>query len=156
VCCGVVFAAEKKMDKTKVNQAVSYFNEGMSCSQAILTAYGQEFGIDRGLSLKISAPFGGGMARMGETCGAVTGALMVLGLKYATGKDAKDKLFALENEFAEKFKEHNNSINCRKLLNCDLANPEERKVFVEKGLAEKLCRKFVKDAAEILEELLQK
>ena len=144
------------MNTKKVDQAVLYFNEGMSCSQAILTAYGQEFGIDKGLSLKISAPFGGGMARMGETCGAVTGALMVLGLKYAAGKDAKEKLFSLENEFAEKFKENNNSINCRKLLNCDLANPEERKVFVEKGLAEKLCRKFVKDAAEILEELLQK
>lgn len=148
-------AVKLKMD-TKVDQTVDYFKNGMSCSQAVLSAYGPEFGIDKILALKISAPFGGGMARMAETCGAVTGALMVLGLKYATGKDAKEKLYAIENEFADKFKKYNKSLNCKELLGCDLGKPEERKDFSERKLYETLCQKFVKDAAEILEEIIAK
>lgn len=91
---------------------------------------------------------------MGQTCGAVTGAFIVLGLKYATGKEAKEKLFAIENEFADKFKSRNKSLNCKELLGYNLGNPEERKEFAEKKLYETLCQKFVKDSAEILEEIL--
>lgn len=138
----------------KVDQAVDYFKSGLSCSQAMLLAFGQEFGVDKTLALKISTPFSGGMARMCQTCGAVTGALIVLGLKYATGKEAKEKLFALENAFANKFKSRNNSLNCKELLGYDLGNPEERKEFANKKLNETLCQKFVKDASEILEEIL--
>ncbi len=140
--------------ESKVDQAVDYFKSGLSCSQAMLLAFGQEFGVDKTLALKISTPFSGGMARMCQTCGAVTGALMVLGLKYATGNEAKEKLFALENEFADKFKSRNNSLNCKELLGYDLGNPEERKECSEKKLYETRCKKFVNDAAEILEEIL--
>lgn len=142
------------MNTSKVDQAVSCFKEGLNCAQAILSTYGQEFGIDKTIALKISAPFGAGMARMSETCGAVTGALMVLGLKYAAGKDSKEKLFALENEFAEKFKLHNKSLNCTLLLNCDLGTADGKKTFTEKCLLEKSCQKFVRDSAEILEEII--
>lgn len=140
--------------KSKVDQVVDYFKSGLSCSQAMLLAYGPESGIDKTLALKISTPFSGGMARMSQTCGAVTGALIVLGLKYATGKEAKEKLFALENKFADKFKSRNNSLNCKELLGYNLGNPEERKECSEKKLYETRCKKFVKDAAEILEEIL--
>jgi len=146
---------KNKMTTKKVDQAVECFKNGLSCSQAILSIYGEDFGMDKNVALKISAPFGGGMARMGETCGAVTGAFMVLGLKYAAvGKEAKEKLFALENEFSKKFKERNSSLNCKQLLNCDLGTNEGKKTFVEKKLLNKLCEKFVQDAAEILEEIL--
>ena len=61
--------------------AVSCFKDGFSCSQALLSTYGDQFGLNHELALKVSGAFGGGMGRMGETCGAVTGAFMVIGLK---------------------------------------------------------------------------
>lgn len=134
--------------------AVSCFKEGSSCSQAILSTYGQGLGMDKGTALKISAPFGGGMARMGETCGAVTGAFMALGLKHAAGKESKEKLYALINEFVAKFKARNGSIICRELLGHDMSSAEGMKAIKEKGLVDTLCPKLVKDAADILEEIL--
>ena len=138
----------------KAEDAVSMFKEGFNCSQAILSTYGQELGVDKTTALKISAPFGGGMARMGETCGAVTGAFMVIGLKYAKDKESKEKLYGLVNKFAEEFKLRNGSILCKELLGCNIGTPEGMKAVKEKGLIDTLCPKLVKDAAEILEEIL--
>jgi len=137
-----------------VDLVVSRFKEGLSCSQAILSTYGQELGIDKATALKISAPFGGGMARMGETCGAVTGAFMVIGLKHAVSKEEKEKLYGLINRFAEKFKSRNGSILCKELLGCNIGTPEGMKAVKEKGLIDALCPKLVRDAAEILDEIL--
>jgi len=67
---------------SRVEEAVSCFADGFSCSQSIVSTYGTEFGVDREKALKISTGFGGGMGRLGGTCGAVTGAIMVIGLKY--------------------------------------------------------------------------
>lgn len=139
---------------TNADQAVSCFKEGFSCSQAILSTYGQGLGIDKATALKISAPFGGGMARMGETCGAVTGAFMVIGLKHAVSKEKKEMLYGLVNKFAEKFKSRNGSILCKELLGCSIGTPEGMQAVKEKRLIETLCSKLVKDAAEILEEIL--
>ncbi|MFZ5631777.1 MAG: C-GCAxxG-C-C family protein [Bacillota bacterium] len=65
-----------------VELAVSSFQEGALCSQALFSTCAVKLGLDRETAMKIATPFGGGMARLGETCGAVTGALMVIGLKY--------------------------------------------------------------------------
>jgi len=140
---------------SKVEQAVSCFKDGFSCSQAILSTYGPELGIDKTTALKVSAPFGGGMARMGETCGAVTGALMVLGLKYAAGKESKEKLYSFVTEFASRFKSRNNSISCKELLGCALNTPEGQKIFKEKNLFATSCTHYVRDAAEIIEMLIK-
>ncbi|MFA6350566.1 MAG: C-GCAxxG-C-C family protein [Candidatus Omnitrophota bacterium] len=146
------------MDKNKavsrVERSVSCFKEGFSCSQAILSTYGQELGIDKATAFKISAPFGGGMARMGETCGAVTGAFMAIGLKHAVSKDEKEKLYSLINKFVGKFKSKNGSILCKELLGHNIGTPEGMKAVKDKGLIDTLCPKLVKDAAEILEEIL--
>ena len=115
-------------------------------------------GLDRELALKVAGTFGGGMARMGETCGAVTGAFMTIGLKYgkATAKDdaARDKTYDLVKEFVTKFQSRQGSIVCRELLGYDLSNPEGRKAAYEKGIFDTLCPQLVRDAAEILEEIL--
>jgi len=66
----------------EVEHAVSCFKDGFSCSQAVLSAYGEQFGMNREMALKVSGAFGGGMGHLGETCGAVTGAFMLVGLKY--------------------------------------------------------------------------
>ncbi len=144
------------MNKTET--AAALFGEGFSCSQAIFSTYCAQFGLDSEIALRIAGPFGGGMAGMGETCGAVTGAFMVIGLKCGTSKiddtETKEKVYALVHEFAEMFTARNGSIICRELLGCDISTPEGKIIAREKGLFDTLCPGFVKDAAEIIEELL--
>jgi len=99
------------------------------------------------------------MGHLGETCGAVTGAFMVIGLKCGQTEDADDKerkkkTYKLVNEFVEKFNARNGSINCTELLRCDLSTPEGLTRAKEQNLFTTRCPKFVQDAAEILEELL--
>ena len=143
----------------RVERAVSCFKEGFSCSQAMLSSYGEQFGLNRELALKVSGAFGGGMARMGETCGAVTGAFMVIGLKYGNArvedKQAKERAYSLVREFVDRFKSRNGSIVCRELLGCDISTPEGRDLAKEKNLFATLCPKFVQDAAEIIEQILE-
>jgi C_GCAxxG_C_C family probable redox protein len=142
-----------------IEKAVSCFNEGFMCSQAVLAAYAGQFSMDRETALKVSAAFGGGMGRMGEICGAVTGAFMVIGLKYGriavTDTKSLEKTNRLVKEFSDRFKSLNGSIVCRELLGCDLSTPDGLKTFVDKKLRDTLCTKFVRDAAEIVEQLLE-
>jgi len=73
------------MKNIRVSQAVSYFESGLSCSQAILLTYSPLFGISQDDALRISRGFGGGMGHLSETCGAITGAFMVKGCYHASG-----------------------------------------------------------------------
>ena len=115
-------------------------------------------GLERELALRVAGAFGGGMARMGEACGAVTGALMVIGLKYgmtqAKDEGARDKTYKLAQEFMARFKERHGSMVCRELLGYDLSKPEGRKAAHDKGLFSTLCPELVRDAVEILEQML--
>lgn len=144
---------------TRTERAVLCFKEGFSCSQAIFSTYGEIFGLDREMALRIAGGFGGGMGRMGGTCGAVTGAFMVIGLKYGmtneADKEAKEKTYALVKEFAEQFQARNGSIICNELLGYDISTPEGLKAIHENNLFKTLCPKLVQDSAEILEELLK-
>lgn len=141
-------------------QAVTSFNEGLLCSQAVFSTFAAQLGLDREIATKIATTFGGGMARMGETCGAVSGALMAIGLKHGNITDwrtedkQKEKAYQLALEFVEKFKSRNKSVRCKELLGCDLSTPEGRKAASEGNLFTAVCPKFVRDAAEILEEVL--
>jgi C_GCAxxG_C_C family probable redox protein len=98
------------------------------------------------------------MAQMGETCGAVTGAFMVIGLKYgrtrADDDEAKVKTYSLVKEFTEKFKARNGTIICRELLGCDIGTPEGNRVAKDKELFSTVCPGFVRDAVDILEKIL--
>jgi C_GCAxxG_C_C family probable redox protein len=99
------------------------------------------------------------MARWGSTCGAVTGALMVIGLKHgktkAADNDAREKTYKLAQEFAAKFTSKNKSIVCKKLLGHDLSTPSGREAVKKKKLATTLCPKFVQDAVEIVEKIMK-
>ena len=143
----------------KVESAVSSFNKGFNCCQSVLSAYCGEFGLNREVALKLSTGFGGGMGRMAGVCGAVTGAFMVLGLKYgkvrAEDNKSREKTDMLVKEFAGKFKARNDSIVCKDILGCDISTPEGLRTAEEKALFSKVCPKFVRDAAEILEEMLK-
>src|SRR5271157_2593387 len=118
--------------------AVACFKQGFSCSQAILSTFGEQFGLDQKTALKLAAGFGGGMGRMAGTCGAVTGAFMVLGLKYGAvspdDRQAKELTYERVRMFAARFKERNGSLECRELLGCDISTPEGLQVFKDKEL----------------------
>ena len=156
--CATIAAGLEVQRMDRIERAVSCFNEGFSCSQAVASAYGPGLGLSRELALKVSGPFGGGMASMGETCGAVAGAFMVIGLRHgrtrAEDEDTKQRAYGLVREFVDQFKSRNGSIVCRELLGCDLGTPEGQLLAEEKGFHTTRCPKFVQDAAEIIEQIL--
>ncbi len=119
--------------------------------------YGRRFGLDRDLALRIASGFAGGM-RMAATCGSVTGAVMVLGLRHATGEcttvKGREPVYAAMQEFRAQFEARNGSLVCRDLLGCDISNPEGAQVAKERGLYKTVCPQTVRDAAEILEKML--
>jgi C_GCAxxG_C_C family probable redox protein len=140
------------------DRAVEDFAQGFSCSQAVLAAFGPDMGLDRSTSLKIAQPFGGGIAQRGETCGAVAGAYLTIGLKH--GRDeaqdtaARDLTYALMREFMQRFTEIHGALECRQLLGYRLEDPVERAQAEQAGLFETLCPQLVRTAVEILEGLL--
>jgi C_GCAxxG_C_C family probable redox protein len=140
-----------------VNHAVALFEQGFNCAQAILTAYAEPLGLERETALKLACSFGGGM-RMGQTCGAVTGAFMVLGLEHgqtdAKDRRPKEKTYELVRQFVEKFESRNGSVMCKELLSCDISTSEGMKVARERDLFVSFCPRMVRDAAEIIEEML--
>jgi C_GCAxxG_C_C family probable redox protein len=143
---------------SKIEKASSTFKEGFSCSQAVFSTFAKELEADENAMLKLSDAFGGGM-RMALTCGAVTGAFMVIGLKYgrasADDLEAKQKTSDLVKEFVKKFEERHKSIACKELLGCDISTEEGLQYAKESNLTGTICPKLVADAVEILEEILQ-
>jgi len=143
---------------SRIEKALSNFKEDFNCSQSVLGAFAPHFGLDVDKAFKISSGFGGGMGGSGRTCGAVTGAYMVIGLKHGMGvnkeEEAKDKAYQLINEFSNHFQEKNGSLICKELLGCEINTPEGREYFSQNELLEKKCFQCVKNAAEILEKIL--
>jgi len=144
---------------TKSDKALALFSQGFNCSQSIFAVFGEEFGLREDDCLKISCPFGGGMGRQQLTCGAVTGALLVLGLQYGKAKndDNSKKVLTYKktNDFFKEFKIRNGSINCRELLQgLDMNDPEDSKIIEERNLFRINCDKYVKDAVEIIQQIL--
>ena len=143
---------------TRADEAVGLFKEGFSCSQAVLAACGGGRGLPRETLLKMGAGFGGGMARKGLTCGAVTGGILALGLVHgsdnASDVEAKEKVYALMQKFMEQFQKRHGCMDCRNLLGYDLSTSEGRLMAKESGRFETYCPTLVRSAAEILEEML--
>jgi C_GCAxxG_C_C family probable redox protein len=143
---------------SKVKEAVSCFTEGFNCSQSIFSTYAPELGLDREATLKMSCSFGAGMSMMGETCGAVNGALMVIGLKLgnisADDIESKERTYAVVRDFISRFIQCNGSIKCKDILGCDISTTEGLEMAKEKQLITTLCPKFVEDAALIIEQIL--
>jgi C_GCAxxG_C_C family probable redox protein len=127
----------------------------MNCSQSVLTAFCEELGLEKSLALKLALGFGGGMGRCGNTCGAVTGAYMVIGLKQdlkaENAQPIKEKTYSLVKEFNRRFTAVNGSTQCRDLLGTDISTPEGHDAANAKKLFITLCPKLVHDAVEIVE-----
>ena len=143
--------------ENNVDKAVALFREGFNCSQAVCVAYAEHYGLDREFALKISGGFGGGIGRAGEVCGALSGAVIIIGFKHspikADDKAARLKTYGLVRELFKRFKSRNNSVLCRELIACDISTPEGFKRAMDEKIIPTRCPKFVRDAAEILEEM---
>jgi len=139
--------------------ALESFRSGLNCSQAVLKAYCDRLNIDKDLALNISCGFGGGMGRLQETCGAVTGAYMVLsvfnGKKFPDNKDKKEGSYTMIQMFSKRFKSIHGTTDCKSLLNCDLKTEEGQRYAKENRLFETLCEQCISDSINILEDLIQ-
>ena len=144
---------------TRKEAAMDYFKKGYNCSQSVVLAFADLFPVDKNTLSKMASSFGGGMGRLREVCGAVSGMFMVAGLLYGydgpeTG-DIKAGHYARIQELAHRFEEKNGSIVCRELLNLktlrDEPVPEKR---TSEYYRKRPCPELVGDAAGILEEYI--
>jgi C_GCAxxG_C_C family probable redox protein len=144
----------------KSEKAVDYFRSKFNCSQSVLTVFSSEYGLSENDSLKVACAFGGGMGRLQHTCGAVTGALMVLGLKYGKAlndpEEKKQLTYSKTREFFEEFNKLHGSTNCRDLLDgLDMTDPVDHQKIIDLKLFDIRCEKYVADAVNIAEKLLK-
>lgn len=142
---------------TRTDSAAELLISGrVNCAQAVLTSFCEELGLNRDIALKITKCFGGGIAGSGNTCGAVTGAYMVIGLKQRetlSETPGKEKVKMLTTKFADQFVRLHGSILCRDLLGYDVSQPEQLAIVVQKKLFAIKCPIFVRDSVSILEKI---
>ena len=142
----------------RASKAAELFLQGYNCAQAVVVAYSDLTGMDETFSAKIASSFGGGMGRLREVCGAVSGMFMVAGILYGydncDDEEKKKAHYTLIQELAEKFKEKNGSIICREILKNPPSDPAPTPRTAE-YYAQRPCAKMVYDATQILEEYIQ-
>jgi len=121
----------------------------------MLAGFGELYGLDRSTAFKLARAFGSGMG-MGRECGAVTGAMMILGFKVqeaSTEKETRYRVYDLAKELVRLFEEKHGTIMCKDLLGADLGTLEGRDKAVKDNLFRTLCPGFVRDAAQILSDM---
>ena len=140
----------------KIEMAAGFFAGGFNCAQSVLAVFCEKYDMDRQQALKLACGLGGGV-RFGEICGAVSGGVLVVGLKYgqfaAEDKESKSECYAKTTEFVNAFREINGSVVCRQILGYDISKKEEYDIAAGKNLFKTLCAGMVKSAVSLLEEL---
>lgn len=141
--------------KTKIKVAREKFLSGYNCAQAILYAFGPELGLEAEMALKVATGLGAGMGRRGEVCGAVTGGILALGVKYGRGgqqdRSATEETYRKTEGLMAGFERRRGSCSCRVLLaGCDLRTAEGQQHFKERDLLHKTCLRCVETVAEVL------
>jgi C_GCAxxG_C_C family probable redox protein len=144
--------------QSKILKANALHKSGYNCAQSVVAAFEEELDIDKNLALHMSVGFGGGMGRMQEKCGAVTGAFMVLGVfngrRYQDNVTLKNETYAMIQQFDRKFTSVHQSTNCMDLLKWDIKTAEGFQSAKDNGLFESVCDKCIADAIQIVEELI--
>jgi len=142
---------------SRAEEAKKQFEKGFSCAPAVLSTYSEQLGLEKALALKIACGFGGGIGRMGRTCGAVTGAVMVIGLKHGqvnlADEESRQETHKLIKKFIDKFTALHGSIECRELIGYDLSDSAELKLARENEVFQNKCPSFVYDSVRILEDV---
>lgn len=139
-------------------QAVHYFRNGFNCAQSVAASFQDVVKMNEKDLLRVAGGFGAGMGRQQLTCGAVSGAYIVIGALYGkTGSDdaeAGEKTYSLVRKFADEFKKLYDTTACADLLGCDLMTEEGQAEFSEKEMKVNICEKCVADAVKITEKLI--
>ncbi len=143
----------------KLEIATNRFKNNCNCAQSSLVALASDQFEEKTLQL-IASSFGGGISQQGNTCGAVIGSLMALGLKRGytdvnNNADAKINHYKLANKFITSFKEKFGSDQCKELIQYDISNPEEKLQAKEKGVFDQICPRYVMGAVEIMNNILK-
>jgi C_GCAxxG_C_C family probable redox protein len=144
----------------KQNGSKTLFEKGLNCAQSILFTYGKDYFKENSSAFKLASAFGAGISYRGGMCGAVSGALMVIGLNYGytdlTIDVSKETLCNISKEFIETFSKHNGSVLCNTLIGCEINTPEGLQNARQKDLFNKVCPKLIEDASEIIEMIFER
>ena len=143
----------------RADRAAERFDADYNCAQAVLWSFADALGLDPDAALRIASGFGGGIARRQEICGAVSGGIMALGLRFGRGEagdlEANDEVQLKTVDFIRRFESRHGSVICGQLLEgCDLSTEEGRQACAELGLHERICTPCVRSAVAIVEEML--
>lgn len=148
-------------ESEKYKQAVGLFMQGYNCAQSVVGAWCNEIGLPFETAVRISSGFGGGMGRLREVCGGVSGAFMVLSMKYASSEPdpiAKKHMYEIIQRYAARFKEENqfNSIICRDMLGLKGAQAPTPEARTEEYYKKRPCPQMIGMASALLEEFMGK
>jgi C_GCAxxG_C_C family probable redox protein len=142
---------------TKKQEILDLFHSRLTCTQAVFSVYGKDMGVDENMATAIATGFGAGIARSQQICGALTGAIMVLGLKYFNPEnlnDSKELIYHKTSELMERFKNINSSCNCRELIGVDFNTKDGMEIAEKNDLFNTRCKKYLSDVCDILDELI--
>ncbi len=145
------------MQSPEESRAIELFRSGYNCAQAVVSSFSETMDFDIDQAAALSAGFGGGMGRLQKTCGAVTGAFMVLGIynyrKYSEPTERKNRASDMVREFNHRFGSIYGTTDCSSLIECDISTEEGRRIAKETGLFEKICEPCIADAVKIVLEM---
>ena len=150
--------AEGVSRKNRVEEALSLMREYGSCCTGVLAAYVPDFGLDKNIAAGLGRGMAGGISGLGNVCGAVSGAVMVIGLKAMNEDNIHDieagnKTMETVREFVARFEEYHCTINCRELIGHDISTREKSKAAM-KDNAFMNCPRFIESAVTILDDLI--
>lgn len=144
---------------SRPEEATERFQTSMNCAQSVLATYCEDLGLDVDTAITLTAPFGGGMSRREQACGAITGGLMVIGLRFGTtdtdDKEMKAEVLMRSQRFLDLFKARNGGLRCDELLGVDIGTREGQMLARKEDLFKRVCPNFVKEACEVLEMVLK-
>ncbi len=127
------------------------FARGFNCAQSVFSAFAGRFKVSSEFALRLTAPFGAGMARQGEVCGALTGALMVLGLQYGQARpEGKEQTYCIARGFMDGFQQRHGSLLCRELLGYDISTPDGLEAAKQHNAFAKVCPFVVDETVKTL------
>jgi len=140
------------------NQAMEIMKQGHGCAESVLLAVCQEYDIESDVIPRIASCFAGGIGNSGSVCGAVTGAVMAIGVIADQGDSMDDYMekMLLVQEFRQRFEQAMNTINCHEMTGADLTTPEGINAFIQSDIPQKVCFPAVGLAFDIVMEILSK
>lgn len=145
--------SEKEVLREK---AVNRFLEGYNCAQSVLLTMFEHWNGENVLIPKIATAFGGGIGRCGSVCGALTGGVMAIGIRYGTNEPSVEerlKAYNIANKFYKRFETRNKSVFCKELIGYDLSKADELEKARKKNVFKEKCVNFIRAAVELLLEL---